>query len=45
MEIGWVARECYFRQETIVCGRIDKGTEQYVGNSDKVFNSLLSADR
>jgi len=45
METGWVARECYFRQGTIVCGRIDKETEQYVGNSDKVFNSLPLVDR
>jgi len=45
METEWVARECYFRQRTIVCGRIDKETEQYVGNSDKVFNSLPLADR
>ena len=45
METAWVARGHYFKQKTIVCSRIDKETKQYVGNSDKVFNSLPSADR
>lgn len=45
MKVAQVIRKCNFKQEAIVHSRNDEGTEQHVGNLDKVVNDISSIDR
>jgi len=42
MEVAWVARECGTGQRISVCGRIDKGIKQDVGDKDEIVNCIPS---
>ena len=41
MEVAWTTGECSVRQRTLVCGRVDEGVEQDIGNRDETVNSIL----
>jgi len=45
MEVAWTTREYSVRQRTPVCGRVNKGVEQDVGNRDKTVNSIPPTNR
>jgi len=40
MKVVWIAREYSVRLKTSICGGIDKGVKQNVGDKDKVVNSV-----
>ena len=41
MEATQVAKKCSVGQRPSVCGRIDEGTKQNVGDWDETVNSIL----
>ena len=45
MEVTWFTGECSVRQRTTVRSRVNEGTEQNIGDSNKIINSFLSTDR